>query len=1031
MTFNPLNCLKGTDHMKTTNGKLTLALGLLALCLASSAKSQIVSDDFDRATLNTNLWTWSDPDGDDTNSIVGFGTADVVLSFSVSGNEEKDAWESTSTGEINNCPQITQPAPDQDFEVTAKWETVPGPDYGEYGLLVYDPTGTNFLRFDVQGGDTIGGLQGYLLIIQNGNGNTLCNGSWAQSVGPLAIPADGTDNGIAYMRLNRTGDTWTFLLSADGVNWYTVYQPVQQAWTVARVGPYVGSLQVGQGITYNLDYFFNDASPIVYEDGQPPPPAVVMTAPTNGAVVALPTNLVVSAAATDVAGSVTNVAYFEGTNLIGAATASPWSVTWTNPSLGQHSIFAVATDSLGLQGPSPTITFQVVRPNVVAITAPAYDTILTNPASVVLTASATDVAGSITNVSFYDIGFSGGLTLIGAATASPYSVTWNNPSPGWHTLIAQAGDNLGYLATSTNFMLEIYITNGAPFSDDFDHASLNTNLWTWVDPDGDDTNSIVGFGTADVVFSVAVSGNEEKDAWVNNNCAQLLQNAVNQDFEVTAKWETVPGLDDCEYGLLVYDPTGTNFLRFNVQGDAANGLQGYLIIIQNGNGNTLCNGTWAQSVAPLVSPTDGTDNGIAYMRLRRQGDMWTFLVSTDGLNWATVYQPVQQAWTVAQIGPYVGSQQTGQGITYNLDYFFNDASPIVYEDGQPPIPVVSITAPTNGTQVALPGDLVLSASATDVAGSVTNVAYYYDATNLIGSATASPWSYTWTNPVPGQHTLIAVAADSLGLTGSSLPIIIDVAGQGGSLSGSWVVATGGHYDLTSLGTLDWAHWNGTFIDKASGGGLISDVTQIGGGTYGTYNDPSRNVSWSDGTPIESGTNDNYYIWCNGAANSGWTFTVPADTTNRTLHVLVGGPPGADVNITAQLSDNSAFDYSDTETSPPGAGFLNDYALVYKAASASQTLTITETHVNSGSPSCDLDAAWLTEALPGLAIGQSGSDIQLSWPSSLAGYSVEVSTNLANPQWAPVTNGTLQVVGSSNVFTVPIGSSPTSFYRLAQ
>ena len=64
-----------------------------------------------------------------------------------------------------------------------------------------------------------------------------------------------------------------------------------------------------------------------------------------------------------------------------------------------------------------------------------------------------------------------------------------------------------------------------------------------------------------------MSGNESHDAWTGNNCAVLLQNAVDQDFEVTTKWETIPGVGNGEYGFLVYDPTGTNFLRFNVQGN--------------------------------------------------------------------------------------------------------------------------------------------------------------------------------------------------------------------------------------------------------------------------------------------------------------------------------------------------------------------------------------------------------------------------------------------------------------------------------
>jgi hypothetical protein len=185
---------------------------------------------------------------------------------------------------------------------------------------------------------------------------------------------------------------------------------------------------------------------------------------------------------------------------------------------------------------------------------------------------------------------------------------------------------------------------------------------------------------------------------------------------------------------------------------------------------------------------------------------------------------------------------------------------------------------------------------------------------------------------------------------------IQVQAQTGSLSGS-VVGAASSYNLTMLGTSDWAHWRGTFIHKMSGGSQISNATQIGGGSYGTWSLAVWHANWTDGTPTTSGTNDDTYVWSNGTANSGWTFTAPADTTLRTLHVITGGSgSGAIVKITAHLSDGSAVDY--TSTSTGSATFTNDYAFTYKAASASQ-LMITVIHTNSGGQSSNLFAAWLT------------------------------------------------------------------------
>src|SRR5450759_5631414 len=183
-----------------------------------------------------------------------------------------------------------------------------------------------------------------------------------------------------------------------------------------------------------------------------------------------------------------------------------------------------------------------------------------------------------------------------------------------------------------------------------------------------------------------------------------------------------------------------------------------------------------------------------------------------------------------------------------------------------------------------------------------------------GNATAGSVTVT-----PSITTSYSVSCTGSGGTATASATV--VVGSGGSLSGS-VVTAASSYNLTMLGTSDWTHWKGIFIHKMSGSTQISDVTQIGAGSYGTWSTTSRNASWTDGTPITNATNDENYIWSNGTANSGWTFTAPADTTLRTLHVITGGPGSAIVKITAHLSDGSAVNYTDTKTS--SNGFTNEY-----------------------------------------------------------------------------------------------------------
>jgi hypothetical protein len=169
---------------------------------------------------------------------------------------------------------------------------------------------------------------------------------------------------------------------------------------------------------------------------------------------------------------------------------------------------------------------------------------------------------------------------------------------------------------------------------------------------------------------------------------------------------------------------------------------------------------------------------------------------------------------------------------------------------------------------------------------------------------------------------------------------VSAAAAGGSLSGVESTAAAS-YNLTTLGTTDWAHWGlggsaTAFDHKASGGSQISNVTELGSGSYGGYTYPTRSVSWTDGTPVASESGDSGYIWANNAIGAGYSFTVPASTTKHTLYVYLGGYSSGGT-LTAHLSDSSAPDY--VVSLSGSASYTDMVAITYNAASAGQTLTI--------------------------------------------------------------------------------------------
>jgi hypothetical protein len=183
----------------------------------------------------------------------------------------------------------------------------------------------------------------------------------------------------------------------------------------------------------------------------------------------------------------------------------------------------------------------------------------------------------------------------------------------------------------------------------------------------------------------------------------------------------------------------------------------------------------------------------------------------------------------------------------------------------------------------------------------------------------------------------------------------------GSLSGSLVDATA-PYNLTSLGTTDWAHWGraGTYTNfdhKTGPVGKITTVVPFGTGeNHGGFSSSTHQTKWTDGTPTGSDLAENGYIWSNGSLNTGFTFTAPATTSLQTLSVFCGGSD-AQVTLIAHLSNASIPDYT-TSFNGPGIKLLN---LSYQT-STSGTLTITLEKTGNlhgqTTGSADLVAAWL-------------------------------------------------------------------------
>ena len=200
-------------------------------------------------------------------------------------------------------------------------------------------------------------------------------------------------------------------------------------------------------------------------------PTVSITAPSGGAVFHAPASVLVSAAAADLDGSVARVEFFAGGGKIGEAFGAPYSVMWSGASPGVYALTAVVTDSSGATATSAPVSVLLNAPPVVALTAPADNAQFAAPASIMLTASASDFDGTIAQVQFFR-----GSVSLGVDTTSPYSVTWSGAASGAYTLTAVASDNRGAVVASAPVTVRVTATL-TPTADSYVRASnANSNF---------------------------------------------------------------------------------------------------------------------------------------------------------------------------------------------------------------------------------------------------------------------------------------------------------------------------------------------------------------------------------------------------------------------------------------------------------------------------------------------------------------------------------------------------------------------------
>ncbi|MEM9378911.1 MAG: Ig-like domain-containing protein [Planctomycetota bacterium] len=335
-------------------------------------------------------------------------------------------------------------------------------------------------------------------------------------------------------------------------------------------------------------------------------------------------------------------------------------------------------------------------------------------------------------------------------------------------------------------------------SDDFNAPTLDP-VWRFVDPFGDCSAGLQGFGTSDAQLRIDVPGPQSHDLWFTENAApRILQSAGDTDLLLEVKFDSTPEQRFQFQGIIVQE-TVDRFLRFEVLHDG-----------------TSARIFAAEVEAPVfararanVAVTDAP----RWIRVERAGDVWTMRTSVDGTTFTEAVS-FTYALTVTEVGIHAGNFNAAGAFTAPefvalADYFQNGELPILQEDGpvdtEPPIAdagpsisahvgdVVQLDGTSSADDMTAPQDL---AFAWNLAQSPPG-----SAAVLAGADTATP---SFELDAVGDYVAELVVTDLAGLASAPVQVTISSLNQPpvADAGGDAVVLLGGPVLLDGFGSTD-------------------------------------------------------------------------------------------------------------------------------------------------------------------------------------------------------------------------------------
>ncbi|OZV68145.1 T9SS type A sorting domain-containing protein [Winogradskyella aurantia] len=462
-----------------------------------------------------------------------------------------------------------------------------------------------------------------------------------------------------------------------------------------------------------------------------------------------------------------------------------------------------------------------------------------------LTLMATDADGNDVDIVFSETGLPSFASLTnnndGTATID---INPQLGDAGTYPVTITVTDNEGFTDEETFDIIVSSGTVSSLVSDDFCDDELNP-AWTFIDPQSDGSFALTGSGTSNAYLEISVPADSSHEMWTSGiQAPHVLQTCNNTDFEIEVKLDSgVTSPQFQEQGILIKQDE-FNFLRFEFFSTDSN-TRIFASILQSPSNTLPLNSNNKVNADVLLLNT-----APLYMRIKREGDLWTQWYSTDGSTWEEAVN-FTHALVVSGIGLYSGNAGTHPAHTAQFDYFKNLADPITNEDNC----CITTTAATWNGSVSSNWDDINNWTPNEVPTECSVITI---------PLTANPPTITGTTVVKDVN--IDAGSNMVVPSGASLTISGDLNMFSGSNSYSGLVVNG---DVIVEGTAKYHRYTNANLNRND---LIAPP--LAGQTWssfltsdGNYN---ANILFNDGVaipntqylfgPFEKGTTDDYVIY---------------------------------------------------------------------------------------------------------------------------------------------------------------------------